>query len=712
MKRLIAILAILCAANVHAQTWTTVAAPTRAPFMTGAGSNVVWKHPFDAPCPPGEYEVSNVIVDRRQRMGVRSQPRKIVAQAGWSLYGDTSNQPISRDDVGIIWIVKCVNVQEGGLFKNGTEHLFTNNRQPLYTIAPYSGDAPYAQELVNTWQDYRPLSAIKTGGSNTIVAPAPQAYAVNFPWKPCEIATCRVTETGETALSPVLQFTPPEGYPAETKVGWVNLGTADDPHPQGTIGYHVYVRFAGGEWKRIPAPHCYGEPATPDDWLFQWWDCQPVLRRYLENAPTHQPVANPQSRLNEIQLKLKNEDGDINVREATLGVVTYDCYCPVIDEYGSGNVKAFRRIGTAKKQNWKLVQQTSQSGHTYWPMLCIYNQYSTWENVTVQGKGASAALTYAGWSGGQAFGNVFINCRFGTNGSPTGVTYGMLVSTLCSRWYGDHTASEQFFDHCWFTGDVAIGLEGNQTANNRFVNCYAFSYGNRRGSVVWNTAPSQADFTDGFYCDTLSGVVFRTGWIMALNVEGIWIDQGFNHLIDAGPVNNVKMRFTGGKLNAWGKQPNLARLIEQESPSDIYASNINVQMNEAPYDMLVNSGQYNFTNLKFDSTNLNEIVVLREPSEQQTAQEWPRFFRSDGAPPKGRPRLGFSLTIPGQEVYTPAISQVVRLRINNARGTTQIPIEIPPQKVVIPSQSIVFNSLTGRQEVRRQDWWSELSLTP
>lgn len=719
MNRLLAgALLLLFAFPSHAQTWTTVTPPTDVTlFKLRSDTNVSWKYPFDRGCPAGEYEVSNAIVDRSQKVGTWSKPTTFTAKAGWELRAAPWNQPTTRDDVGIVWKVKCISVdQPGGAFQVGAEISHSSNLQPLFTIAPYTGDGPFLQRLCNNWNNYRPLESLKTGGRNTFEATPPPAYPSSFPNAKVEVAICYVTETGETALSKSIKV-PAEGG---TDVRVLSLGMMDYQPPQGTLGYHVYYRLDDTEgWKRVPAPHCHGTPATADDWLFQWYDSQPVMSRIVDNAPTHQPVANPQSRLNAIQLALKNETGDVVVQPGA----TYDCYCPVVDEYGPGSNKGGRVIGTYESRRWSLVQQQSQSGHTYWPIVVVANQYSTWQGVRIKGeRGASAALTYfSGLSGGQGFGNTFDACEFRTQQNPAGVTFGMYISDRCSRWPGDHTASEQLYEDCTFSGEVAIGLEGNQTANMQYARTYALCYGTRRGCVVWSGIPSQVDFTGGLFADCYTGSVFRTSWMIKANVDKIWIDQGFDHLVDAGPVNSVTMKFGGGKLNAWGQLPNLARIIEAQTPTTLVFDTVDVQMNTQPFALLANGGQYNFFDLRFNLTNLADLAVVREPTELQTASEWPRFMRTDSVYPAGRAQLGYKLTVPSQTISTAAVTvsvpgstQTISQKINGAKTATTFNVVVPPstitipgQNVLVPAGSITFNSLTGRQNVRRQDWWAD-----
>lgn len=735
--RFVAVLWSLLVASIgYGQTWTTVAPPNRPLEFLGSSMNIVWKYPFDQGCPAGVYEVSNAIVDRSQKVGAWSQPKTITVKEGWQLMAGGWNQPVTKDDVGLVWKVKCINIREHGEFKNGAEISFSVNPYPNYSIGPYSGDSPYIQFLNNCWPRYRDLTLLKYGGRNTVVAPPPVAYGTAFPYRPFEVAWCRVTETGETALSPIGQITPSpyNDLVIPNEVGEVRLFTQDDPHPQGTIGYHVYVRFNPTDpWQRVPAPHCYEDPVRPDDWLFQWWDNQPRLTKLAPNAPTHQAAAPPQSRLNELQLKLKNENGDIVIPAGLLGQKFYDCYCPVVDEYGPGNNKGFRKISSEGGGKWKLVQQVSQSGHSYWPMLVVLNQYSTWEDVVVQGtKGSSAALAYSGWSGGQAFGNTFNRCSFGCNGNPAGVTHGMLISDRCSRWPGDHTASEQLYEDCKFAGEVGIGHESNQAANNRFNHTYVNGYGDRRGSAIWSASPNVVNFTGGLYCDSVSGVLIRNGWHTHLYIQDIWVDQGFDHFVDSNTNGSVSIELDGGKLNAWGVNPNFARLVEQEGPTVFTIKKVRCQMNALPFDLLINNAQYNFTDLRLSDTNLTELLVLREPTEDQTKTEWVRFFRTDATYPIRQP-LGFKLTVPGSTfeqkplvfrtlatpVTIPESSRIVKIKLPGQTTTTDITVVDPAKTVIVPGQqvtlkrenvvvpdkTIVFNSLTGRQFTRRVDWW-------
>jgi hypothetical protein len=181
------------------------------------------------------------------------------------------------------------------------------------------------------------------------------------------------------------------------------------------------------------------------------------------------------------------------------------------------------------------------------------------------------------------------------------------------------------------------------------------------------------------------------------------------------------MKFSGGKLNAWGQLPNLARIVEAQSPTTLIFDTVDVQMNTQPYALLANSGQYNFFDLRFNLTNLADLVVVREPTEQQTASEWLRFMRTDSSHPAGRPQLGYKLAVPSQVVQTadttvtvPGSSQTISQKINGARTATKINVVIPSttvtvpgQSILIPSSSVTFNSMTGRQLVRRQDWWTD-----
>jgi hypothetical protein len=556
----------------------------------------------------------------------------------------------------------------------GSEHYFFTGWGGQYlpnAVAPYSGTVPKLQLLDGGKYS---LAHFQTGGRHTTVAPPPICVASNLPLVPMEIAYCRVTETGETALSPSFVFSPPVAQPGWTLAETCRLGFGiQEQHPQGTLGYHVYIKPTGGTWQRIPAPHCYGDPATVDDWLWQWHDRQPTIVRTVENAPTHCPVVEPKSRLNTLQCKLKATTGNVLVA-ANANLVAH---CPVIDEWRSNPVATFgRRIAASDGGKWTITQQQSQSGHKYWPVVAVENSYSQWQGVEVQANGGSAALTFADFSGGQAFGNRFIDCNFYTQPSTTGIVCGILVDAKSTGQYGSHVASETKYYNVKANGDVPVWIGGQQAANIRFNETNITCTGaGRRCSAVYLECPSQVVFTNGFNVDAqYAGTVFRASAYNAkLLADGIWVDQGFSCLLESCGVA-FDAQFNRGKLNIRGTRPLLARLIDQHYNSRLIFTDIDTQPEPGTTGVDVVNGLCNQVELRFTDTALADFTTLREPTYEQAVTDNPTPWI---------PVIDFP--VPGLRIVVPApvLSSFV--------GPVQ-------------DQSVVFNSMTGRQCVRRANW--------
>lgn len=325
--------------------WSTVAAPPTAPryatqYSFSHLSNYVWHYPYDKPSPGGVIEVSNCIIDADGRFGTLSQAVTLTVERGWQLWGGAWNQPIVEDAQGVAWCVKFISINAEDVYQynpwqaGGVRYFYTGwgGSYLQNEIAPYSSHSPNLEILTeDAWMSFA-WDKFPKAGRNTAVASAPPVVASNVPLEVFEVAYCRVTETGETALSPAHQFTPAP-VPLGTQAANVcNLGYAImDNHPQGTLGVHLYRRkqltppvpatettpavpATWGAWKRLPAPHCVSQPSTADDWLIPVWMRQVSLRRVVEGAPVHQAAAEPKSRLTRLHRLLRgdnNKDAEV-----------------------------------------------------------------------------------------------------------------------------------------------------------------------------------------------------------------------------------------------------------------------------------------------------------------------------------------------------------------------------------------------------------------
>lgn len=692
--------------------WQSIPAPSMplviaTPNDSYQLSNHAYKYPFTYGSPAGLYDVSNAVVSKANKVGAWSQPTRVKLKSGWRLYVGGWNQPSTADDAGVVWKVKACKVQPPdplGAYVTGQEYLFTtaweSDTEANLGIVPYSSVRPEPQ-LIYTPSTNRMTLGKLTMGGNPAVAPPPIVVASQLPLQTMKLAYSRVTHRGETDLSPPVQFTPPT-----PPAGWTAADTCEiicnirEPFLQGCLGYYLYAQLDGEySWRRLPAPHCYGEPSTSDDWLWQLDNNQPKAMRLPVASVGHAAAADPGSYLCNLQVAITDNTGNV-----IIDVPEVQTYSPVIDEWGTGNdglPHKFRRKFTAPEGgHWKLTQtQTgiNQTGANYWPILLIYNSYSQWIGCECTGNKASAALAFADYQGGKAFGTKCVDCYFGVFGQvQAGITQGMRVKEECSKQWGQHTASELQFTDCTFNGDIAIWLAGIQTADVKFnrthVACFnrtvyvpilnlALS-GDRRISAMLIDTPNQVVMTGGAFMDCPGNAIMALSGADVL-IDGIWVDQGYKSLIDVHAGYQARVKLNNGKLNSWtlpGERANLARIFNPVRPSRLGFSDIVLQFNkplEQDQELDVVHPLYDRLDLRFADTLLSDAAVLREPSLAQTAQEGATIYGYSSDKWPSRPFPGMSLTVPLTVTPGPAEPAAVK---------------------------VTFNSLTGRQYVKRADW--------
>lgn len=690
--------------------WSTVPAPTQAmTYRSQHGtthlSNYTWFYPYLKPTPGCTLRVQNCIIDTDGQFGELSESTVIQAKSGWRLYGGAWNQPIVEDAIGIAWVVTIDAIDPADDFQYnpyqvGKSFYFYTGWGGSYLpndVSPYSSHHPEMQELTeDAWRHYS-LDKFPRNGRNTAKAPAPPAYVSNIRNVPFEVAYCRVTESGETALSPSHQFTPAAPSPGQSVANVVSVQYAIGAfHPQGTIGYHVYIRYADGSraaWQRVPAPSCTGTPANPDQWLWPIWQRQLHIVRTVPGAPTHTPAPTPQSRLSDLHRFLRGDpvkDAEVLQRFGlpTTGVYVgdvvvpnasqYRVYCPVIDEWGNGDSgttgappdqKFGRRIRTANFGGWRIEAQPSQGGHTSWPTLLIHNSYSRWKGVTIISNGGDA-LAFSDYSGGQCFGNQFDEVVCQANTVAGRVTCGIRIDGACQA--AGHTASELLFRDCGSNGSIANWIAGNQTANLRFDRLHANSYSqDSRGSVFFvHGVPSALKFTGGLYCDAYltnqpqtgqRGVIFRTAmYASRLQVDDIWVDAGFVRFIECNAIDGCQVKMIGGKLNIRGIKPVLGLFaVSQRNVSTWKLEDIETQPDPGTNMPRIITGSYRQFRPLFDRTELEKCTV-REPSEATTLARM-KLFYGPGATVQARDELGYKVPSGGGYVITNSLTAGAQL---------------------------------------------------
>lgn len=624
-----------------AYTYAAVPAPVSPLIHVETLKTHTWNYPFVSGQPAGVIEVSNTVINREHKLGTWSEPVAFTVDNGWQLYGGAWNQWLDEDVIGIAWKVKVVSLRDGQDFpynpyQPGTEHYYTSegwHQQTYYAnkVAPYSSIVPKFQLL---GQDQRKLFtlAMFNGGVETRKAPAPPCYIGNIPYETARFAWCRVAETGETELS----------TPVEVKVDPFNVEVCTMRfmlglyHPQGTIGYHIYRQDNAGAWRRIPT--CAGVPTKPDDWLFDWSNQMPVVHRWLPDAPIHKPAAKPQSRLTKLHRAMQNHANTIVVNDNEVIEIT----CPLIDEWGSaptGNDlphKFYRHIKSKNGTRWILKRAATLSGHERWPMVGIYNSYSTWTGCEIQGAGGDG-IHFSDFQGGKAFGNRFINCTVRCDQVDDHPTVAIKVSGDCGV---SHTASELQFVNTGVLSAIPIWLGGNQTANVIFDRTHAASYSlDDRGSVVYLENPNIVKLANGFFCDAYvrgsnRGTIFRASVCGAtLHVDDIWVDAGYGTLVDACGVR-FSVKFNGGKLNNRGLKPILARYTNNPQDSYLVFDFVDCQLDPGVLETTILNSLYAGVYPQFrhgypNDFSLKDFARLQEPTQADVIERQKRIWPSD-----------------------------------------------------------------------------------
>lgn len=661
--------------------WSTVPAPKQAPavYQTGLSHNsdYTWFYPYKRPTPGGVIRVSNTIIDSNGKLGAWSEAKELTVKSGWRLWGGSWNLPCIEDCSGVAWKLEIVTINPADDFdynpyKPGKSfYLYTNwggSYLPNET-SPASGFSPFLQQLTEDAWRYYSLDKFSTGGTFQTVATAPTVVAASLPIKVFQLAYCRVTETGETALSPAYTFDlgqlPDGTSPAE--VGWLRC-VIHEYHPQGTLGLHFYRReqvVAGdrattwSDWKRLPDAECYGEPTEPDDWLWPIWKRQCLFLRYVDNAPVHSPVANPQSRLSDIHRLFRGDpakDKDVlqkyglptdKVYCGDIILKPYDyfnVYCPVIDEWGNGDSgttdapphqKFKRKIKCPSNEMWFISQQQSQSGHKSWPVVLIHNQYSQWHNTTITASGGDA-LTYSDYSGGQAFGNRFYDCLFNAPMAGKRVTCGIRIDAACAP---SHHPSEQLFSDCYVAGGIGAMLSGTQAANIRFQRLHANSNAtDPRGSVFYIQNPNPIKFENGCFCDAYinqvsgSSVVFRADTFRTnIQIQDIWVDAGFRRFLESNNVG-TQLTMTDGKLNVRGDKPALGLLVGNPVIKSTWLmTGVQIQRDPGTLPPRIISHSYRLAEPLLERTGMQDLV-LKTPSTEIATAMFKRFSNGNLTP--------------------------------------------------------------------------------
>lgn len=708
-----------------APRWQTVAKPSRPPANGdwpsnyGQGAAGRWLYPFN-PNPRGTFEVRNAIV-KDHKVGAWSDPFRFTARSGWRIKASGHNQKPQYEEDGIVWKITIIDSDPAEThphWKPGFEQLLTKRDQQSATAAwqwgplvpPYQWAAVVPYDAVNprldelfpfTYDDaFLSLSKLTYGGQYQDVAPPPIVVVSNIPTNVIHAAYCYVTETGLTALSTPLDITVPASpnMPISADTFKLSLCVQDEA-PMGALGTRWYVRGAAegrGSWQAVVSPDCtkpVPDANDPNDWIFPLDATYHEIWRVVEGTRiVHTPATNPQSWLCSLQVAMLDQAGNIEVDE------DYEISCPIVHNFWANGMQTTFRGIAAKVGTFKIRARHSPGTPTYWPVWVNHSSYTQVDGMHIDAGNSwcSAALAFNGWGSG-SFGNEFENCRFYVRNSkdhladPLGrLTYGMRI-TYAGTGMGGHSASELKFRSCSFSGAVPVYIENPQSANNVFSSTHAissYSVSDRRYCVVFaDTASTQIEFKDDFYCDcTYGGAIFITSSSNLLVTGKIWIDAGFRCLWSVTQGNDAVLTINGGKFNIRPPALQRACLVRSVTFNDtrLYLSNIVTQFDPGSNnDLYCRSHRHNSMLIDFTKSPLVQNTVLYEPTYEQHEQELNRIYSRpiDGLFPR-RPKMENGLDFE----YT-TLAQT-------SEGLQEVK----------KTARVHFNSLQYQQFIRRPSW--------
>lgn len=489
---------------------------------------------WNGPRAGGIYEVSNALVSMEGEIGQFSKPAIIDVKSGWMLWGGAWNQPQGYGILGTLWKVKCLKLakkQYQAMLQPGDEHIWCigkNGRGPkspsVNSVFPWARITPRYERLYSGGAFFQ--SSIYKPALKTDEAEPPPVIYSSLDNQDDEFAWCWLTQFGETRLSKSVQVSKAGDYQTIERIFLIE----GQPIPMGAVAYRIYVKR---EKKWLRAAH--GETDT-----YQLTNYRPIVSRVTGDE--HQPGEG-----------LTTVDALSIALNATKDDIIYDMdepiqiTSPIIDEYSPE--KFGRTIGTITGGQWKI--QPISFNYDYYPALIVHNQYSHWRGMVIDSEkvGLSAGIAFADFTGGQAFGNKFSDCKVlldqtGNHGRNNGVQ----VLEECDG--GGHSASELIFERCTFGATNPVWLEDKQTCNVVFrdTHLHSFSNADMRNCAIWAATPNAVKFDGVTMADCPMGTIVSTEEA-SVTIEHLFVDKGCVSLVDFNDYQSGLVRIRGGAVN-------------------------------------------------------------------------------------------------------------------------------------------------------------------
>ncbi len=565
MRNMLAVLLLAATVSLHAQNVVIDVAPPSYPAIDfGAHFVGEWKDGQYLPCPGGQWQFQNAIINPDNSVGIWSAPKTMIMPEGWLAMGRAANLPLQR--AAVIWRATEVStgrqrwmrqgLQDGNhywwAFGTGDTNVpFSGNSNSPYLLIPFNAQM-FKPGVQFPLKQTAKIEVKLASSSADVAAPPPEAsvpaapdvWLVNCPLAEVKVARSWVTHSGETALSPVSTLPPLANRSTVgglRRVSFVNnwFGYMEtEKIPEGVLGFYLYMEVDGVMKRQLTMPWL-ADTAGNDKYLHSPHNNQPVIWA-AHNGPCHSAATRPCSVVTPLVRAAYRGDSYTPQPEEVI-------YTPVVVGYQPS--KPLQMLGNGP--GWRLRQGqvvpptdgvTFPNDHpTYWPAVITQNsedqatllqgckiKWESGEQNSSRGPGLSIGITGSDFSGGQAFKFRARDCLIKIDEYDWKWSrHGLYVGVESAGVYG-HTPSEWSLDGCSISG---ISVSGGQSINYLFTKLHLIG-----------AKPIRIEGTTLKFTELIAGQmhnVFDLGSNGGVAVSGLFIDLPGYSLIDC---NGMQIR--------------------------------------------------------------------------------------------------------------------------------------------------------------------------
>jgi hypothetical protein len=541
-----------------AARWETIPAPWQPLSLTGPAPH---GHRYNGYAsgqrPAGTFDIAYSLVDEAGNVTAPSPLIHLISTVrDWQVAVETPGLDPKTRAAGTMWWFRPMGTtawQPLGAQLNA--QLPWQVHRPFVPLVGWARHSLQAHELFQC-VGFPGMSATGYWGKSKLAAPTvPPAVRLlaidNVGFDVCYSWCCNEGETGLSPLTVVEPFTHPfdTTYKGPGFHAPFELARNIVP-PQGALGMYVYLRPRGTRgWNRQPAPNGRG---------YLWpIDANRIeVQTFLHTGIPPGPSAG-RSFLSPLHLALRDTTGDVIVG----GDVTV-C-CPVISasEKPDGTQLANRTISKAGGGKWVLIDTGTVQAEPLvggyprdWP-LWVENSYNTRLvgcHMVLDGSDCGIAfLDHHGGREAMHFRGTGISIQPNHNNRQP-YTYGVRCLWHSRGWRAsDHSASEPIFRDHHTAASFPVVVEGNQSANWVFDYATLTSTGAYNSAIITQGNAGTVMMAGRFTCDNARCLLAATT-PAKLEVERLWLDQGFPCWVCVGACNGARLEIRGTKVNQWG----------------------------------------------------------------------------------------------------------------------------------------------------------------